>query len=272
MTDFIVARDVVVVEGADARRFLHGQLSQDIEGMGRLDSRWSFLLQPTGKVVALVRVTLPIAEHYLIDVEPGLGAAVRDRLQRFLIRTKATISLHEGAYVWDTTINDQLAAVTAWWGTGSAGVLVTGVAPGSSAAYEQARVEAGWPANGAELDESTIPAESGVVAVAASFTKGCYTGQELVERIDSRGGNVPRRVRRLRFGSGADGALVRAGASVRRGDQVVGRVTSVAGDQALAVLARAVDPGDDVEVGLGPDDPASTAMVAARVEATGSTE
>ena len=50
---------------------------------------------------------------------------------------------------------------------------------------------------GAELTEDTIPAEAGqwLVDASVSFTKGCYTGQELVARIDSRGGNVPRPVR-----------------------------------------------------------------------------
>jgi glycine cleavage system aminomethyltransferase T len=42
-----------------------------------------------------------------------------------------------------------------------------------------------------------IPAEAGLIAAAVSFTKGCYTGQELVARIDSRGGNVPRHLRGL---------------------------------------------------------------------------
>ncbi len=51
---------------------------------------------------------------------------------------------------------------------------------------------------GRELGPDTIPGETGVVPVAVSFTKGCYTGQELVARIDSRGGNVPRHLCRLR--------------------------------------------------------------------------
>ena len=47
---------------------------------------------------------------------------------------------------------------------------------------------------GAELTAKTIPHETGIVERTVSFTKGCYTGQELVARIDSRGGNVPRRL------------------------------------------------------------------------------
>ena len=50
---------------------------------------------------------------------------------------------------------------------------------------------------GAELTDKTIPGETGLIEQTVSFTKGCYTGQELVARIDSRGGNVPRRLRGL---------------------------------------------------------------------------
>src|SRR5262249_19580915 len=61
------------------------------------------------------------------------------------------------------------------------------------------RIRCGVPALGAELVEGTIPAEAGpwVVEASVSFTKGCFTGQELVARIDSRGGHVPRHLRGL---------------------------------------------------------------------------
>src|SRR5271157_4775990 len=72
-----------------------------------------------------------------------------------------------------------------------------GATPVDAAAYEAVRVEAGFPRHGDELDERTIPAEAGLVEASVSFTKGCYTGQELVARIDSRGSNVPRRLRGL---------------------------------------------------------------------------
>jgi len=109
---------------------------------------------------------------------------------------------------------------------------------------------------GAELDEDTIPAEAGVVDATVSFTKGCYTGQELVARIDSRGGNVPRRLRGLIF----DGvpfpevAAPPVGAVVRAGDKQVGSLTSVARSPelgvpvALAYVGRAVLPPAKVDV------------------------
>jgi folate-binding protein YgfZ len=59
---------------------------------------------------------------------------------------------------------------------------------------------AGVPKLGAELTDKTIPAETGLVGQqTVSFTKGCYTGQELVARIDSRGGHVARHLCVLRL-------------------------------------------------------------------------
>jgi folate-binding protein YgfZ len=112
------------------------------------------------------------------------------------------------------------------------------------AAYERLRVEAGWPAMGAELTADTIPAESGVVAEAASFTKGCYTGQELVARIDSRGGHVPRLLRHVRLSRPA-----KPGATLHADGKDVGRLTSVAGTLALAYVSRAVDPPAATDLG-----------------------
>jgi folate-binding protein YgfZ len=110
-----------------------------------------------------------------------------------------------------------------------------------AAATEAERIRAGVPAMGDELDESTIPAEVGqwFIDASVSFTKGCYTGQELVARIDSRGSNVPRHLRVLAVEGDIE---VPVGAEVVVGDTVVGRVTSSADGAALAYVKRTVAP------------------------------
>jgi folate-binding protein YgfZ len=115
--------------------------------------------------------------------------------------------------------------------------------------YEQLRIEYGVPVMGAELTEDTIPAEAGdwVVATSVSFTKGCFTGQELVARIDSRGGNVPRHLRVL----DVDGPTPAPGTDVVLDGDVVGRVTSAAGAVALAYIKRSVTPPASVTLGDG---------------------
>jgi folate-binding protein YgfZ len=113
------------------------------------------------------------------------------------------------------------------------------------------RIEAGIPVMGREIDEGTIPAEAGVVDMSVSFTKGCYTGQELVARIDSRGGNVPRRLRGVVLG---DGTVPPLGATVQSEGKEVGRLTSVAfsprldAPVALAYVRRAVEVPTEVVV------------------------
>ena len=91
-------------------------------------------------------------------------------------------------------------------------------------AYEARRVEAGVPRQGYDIDETTIAQEAFLERDAVSFTKGCFLGQELVCRIDSRG-HVNRLLRRL--------ALRRrrsnAGATVVADDKEVGTVTTAAG-------------------------------------------
>ena len=119
------------------------------------------------------------------------------------------------------------------------------VAAADAHAFEVRRIEAGLPRMGAELTERTIPAEAGIVEASVSFTKGCYTGQELVARIDSRGGHVPRRLRGVRLG--ADAPVPAPGDEVEVGGKPVGAITSAARHPAghvvaLAYVARAVDP------------------------------
>jgi folate-binding protein YgfZ len=116
-------------------------------------------------------------------------------------------------------------------------------------ALEALRIECGVPAMGAELTDATIPAEAGqwLIDASVSFTKGCYTGQELVARIDSRGGNVPRPVRGLLV----DGDPPRVGTEIELDGARVGVVTSAArspglGGVALAVVNRAVEIGREV--------------------------
>ena len=105
---------------------------------------------------------------------------------------------------------------------------------------------------GSELDDSTIPAAAGIVEQSVSFTKGCYTGQELVARIDSRGNNVPRRLVGLVF---EGNAALNDDVEMTVDGQAVGVVTTaghsgaLGADIALAYATRAVEVGDVVQAG-----------------------
>jgi folate-binding protein YgfZ len=283
---FAFDRDAVVAHGPDAIGYLQGQLSQDVAALEVGASAWSWILQPAGKVDALVRVTRTGPDVLLVDVDKGWGEAVLTRLARFKLRTKAELVLttvsvlavrgagaldEAGALAAKATADGRSGdespfqpvaiAVKALWPESEDagdvlfrnGTAITGPSPlvDDGTRWDAARIAAGVPVMGAELTERTIPAETGLVDQTASFTKGCYTGQELVARIDSRGGNVPRHLRGLR----APLPLF-VGTELFAGGKVVGTVTSAAvsptlGPIGLAYVGRAVSPG--ATVGAGAD-------------------
>lgn len=261
-----LARDVVSVAGPAAVSFLQGQCSQDVAGLAVGASAWSWVLQPQGKVEVLCRVTRVADDHMVLDTDGGWGEALAARLNRFKLRTKADIESlawrclalrgpDSGAVAAARPVDAGTLVVDASW-PGLPGVDLLGPDPAvpdgvaliGVEAYEVARIEAGVPRMGAELTEKTIPAETGLVDQTVSFTKGCYTGQELVARIDSRGGNVPRHLRLVTLDRPAP-----VGASAIVGDKAVGTLTSVAarpggGAVALAYLGRDVTPPTPVTV------------------------
>jgi tRNA-modifying protein YgfZ len=267
---FREVRDAVRVAGPAAVDYLQGQLSQDIDGLAVGSSARSFVLQPTGKVDAWVRATRTGADEVVLDVDEGHGDALMARLRRFLLRTKADVDpLDWGAVAVRgpgaaaaarAVVGEEARALPAGW-PGVEGVDLVGptaepppgAAEADASAYASLRIRSGVPLMGAELTQATIPAEAGrwVIDASVSFTKGCFTGQELVARIDSRGGHVPRHLRGLAVGS-ADVPPV--GAPVVVDGAEVGRVTSVAPMPgtghavALAYVGRGVTPPAAAEV------------------------
>ncbi|MGH8948817.1 MAG: YgfZ/GcvT domain-containing protein, partial [Acidimicrobiia bacterium] len=91
----------------------------------------------------------------------------------------------------------------------------------------------------------TIPHETGLVGETISFAKGCFLGQELVARLDSRGGRVNHHLRILRF----EGPPPEVGTEVKRDGEQVGVLSSAAEGVGLALLRRGVEPGEMVTVG-----------------------
>ena len=85
------SRDVLRVAGPDARTYLQGQLSQDVDALAVGSAADTFVLQPTGKVEAWMRITRLADDAYLLDVDPGWGEAVLTRLTRFLLRTDCVV-------------------------------------------------------------------------------------------------------------------------------------------------------------------------------------
>lgn len=198
------ARDRVVVAGADAQSYLHSQLSQEIRDVPVGAARWTFVLDPTGKIHSLARVQHTADDVFVLDTDAGFGEALLARINRFKIRVDATTEF-EAADRAEPSVE-----------------------------HEAARVEAGWPRMGSEIQPgSTIPATTGIVLLAADFRKGCYPGQELVERMDSRGADAPRSLRIVDLGGRGVGDDV-----IDADGTTVGSVTSASGDLGLAYVKR----------------------------------
>lgn len=246
-----VARGVIRASGPDTEAFLQGQLSQDVVALAPGESRWSLLLQPQGKVDAWLRVTRIDAETYLLDLDDAALDATMARLSRFKLRTKCdlepatwqTVAIRgAGSHAAEVPADSgaEVVVPAEWPGVEGIDLLgpqpvVSGIAEATPADLEALRILAGVPAMGAELTEDTIPAEAGVVERSVSFTKGCYTGQELVARIDSRGGNVPRNLRGIVALGPVD-----VGAEIMVDDAVVGTITSAVEGVGLGYVKRSV--------------------------------
>lgn len=254
-----IPRDVVRVSGPDALTYLQGQLSQDVAGLAPGVPAWSFVLQPQGKVDAWFRITRVADDTFLLDVDGGWADVLVARLERFKLRVKVGIEALDWQCVAvrgavpevDDRLGAELVLPLDWPGAAGVDLLGPSVAIPDSvpeqalAVYEAWRIGVGMPKMGAELDERTIPAEAGVVDRSVSFTKGCYTGQELVARVDSRGSNTPRKLRSVVAAAGV--ALEPGAAVVVEGNQV-GAITSAVGERALAYVGRAVEPPADATV------------------------
>jgi folate-binding protein YgfZ len=231
-----VVRDLVTASGADAATYLQSQVSQDLRTLAVGSSAWTFVLQPTGKVESLARVRRLADDEFALDIDAGFGDALLARLNRFKIRVAVDLT-SASVPVWCLR-GDGAGSIdgVASWGGGVDRFdgPADGVPIGSVDDLLHARIAATWPSMGTEIiPGETIPAETGITDVAVSFTKGCYPGQELVERMDSRSAAAPRSLRTVPVDVG-----VEAGDPFVVDGVDVGRVTSVHGSTALAYVKR----------------------------------
>ncbi|MEP6625020.1 MAG: hypothetical protein ABJC79_11290 [Acidimicrobiia bacterium] len=217
-------RDVVTVSGSDTWSFLQSLLSQDLDSIPEGERRLTLLLTPQGKVDVLAGIAR-VGEDAVLDTDPGYGDQLVSSLTRFKIRTKVSFEVTAAPEV------DEAAF----------------------AAEEVERITAGVPRLGADLDDSVIPQEALLEVEAVSFTKGCFIGQELVCRIDSRG-HVNRFLRHVVPEDPS--VTLTVGSEISVGNKVVGTITSAAPGIALGFVRREIEPPS----------PASVAGVAVRID------
>jgi len=255
---------LVVVHGPDATTFLQSLVSQDLDAVDDGATARSLLLAPQGKLDVVFRATR-VGDDWWLDTDAAYGPRLAESLNRFKIRVNVDI----GDRTSTTGLVSVIGAVPAvdvsevrvlptTWGDISGADLVGPIADvranfdgldptlerWSADQFEAFRIQAGVPQLGVDIDEKTIPQEAFLERNAVSFTKGCFLGQELVTRIDTRG-HVNKYLRRL----SVDGSNVPPrGAVVVVDGRAVGTLTSAAavpGDGrvvALAMVRHEVEP------------------------------
>jgi hypothetical protein len=243
---------LVVVSGPDATSFLQSLVSQDLDPIAVDGSASSMLLTPQGKLDVLFRITRVADDEWWLDTEPEYGPRLAESLTRFRIRVKAEVKdrTADTALVSSLSPSEPTAVAgrtlrTPWGVDHLMSRAEVDVEPTWSAEQLEAfRIEQGVPKLGVDVDEKTIPQEAFLEVDAVSFTKGCFLGQELVTRIDTRG-HVNKYLRRL----AVEGDLVPPrGASIESDGKDVGTVTSSAAVPddgrvvALGMIRREVEP------------------------------
>jgi tRNA-modifying protein YgfZ len=274
-------RGKLALSGPDAKPFLQGQVTNEVERLSDGEGCYAAFLTPKGKMLGDVRI-LDISRELLIDTERvalqelfnmilrfkvGYRVELHKRtLERGLVslvgpasdRVAGTAELPPLEHVHAPVNIDGVAARAIRTDVGVdllcdaadteallAAVEARGAPTVPESAMECLRVERGRPRYGIDLDDTVIPEEAGLNARAVSFTKGCYVGQETVARLHYRG-KPNRRLRGLLLSGTAD-----RGAKLLVGERTVGTLTTVVsspvfGSIGLALVRREAPPGTTV--------------------------
>jgi folate-binding protein YgfZ len=278
------ARGKLALTGSEAKAFLAGQTTNDIEALSPGSGCYAAFLTPKGKMRGDLRI-LDLGEELFLDTERVALQALFDVIRRFkigydvelhkrtvergllsLIGPQAT-HIVKAERLPDTEHSsarfeiEGMASVVARTDVGldlicdasdreavSEALQAAGAQTVTEAAAEIVRVEHGRPRYGIDLDETVIPQEAGLNERAVSFTKGCYVGQETVARLHYKG-KPNRHLRGLRLSE-----PVAVGAELHLGERPVGRLSSsvispVNGPIGLALVRREAEPGATVSVG-----------------------
>ena len=286
------AQAVVAVTGAGAVQCLQGLLTNDLIAPGPDGFHWGALLSPKGMIETDLWSLRQGNDVYLVFPPAGAAKAlpvfarsipprlakVHDRsgdhavllllgaqsegvlreagLARELPHAGKVIAADGGLLIAHADAKAPfaflLAGPLAAIEDAAQRLAASGAAHGTSVDADAARVLAGWPALGAEIDEKTLPQEVRFDDLGGvSYTKGCYVGQETVARIHFRG-HPNRELRGLEW----DDAAPLDGVTIDGGGREVGTVRStlVVGGRriGLAPIRREVAAGEMVTAGGRP--------------------
>jgi aminomethyltransferase len=260
------ARGRIYATGADSARLLHAMTTNHVQQLKPGMGCYAFFLNAQGHILADVNL-LRLEDRFLLDTEPETRELVYRHLDKYIIADDVALEDASNALACLAVEGPQAAAVLAAIGapvpdadyahaawnrgiverassTGQPGFRIfvpvqakaewidrlesAGAVPATSDEARTVRIEQGKPRYGEDIFDNTLPQETRV-ADAVHFAKGCYLGQEIVERIRSRG-HVNRLLVKLEI-EGAGPLL--GGAKIEAEGKDAGEVTSSAFSPAL---------------------------------------
>lgn len=283
------ARGRLVATGEDRVRLIHAISSNDIEGLAAGEGAYAFFLNPQGRIQADSHVFVH-ADRIVIHCEPGVRASLQGHIENYIImddvavedvtatttllavagpEAGATVAgldarmpaepLSFAAFGSRTIYRVPVGGVDGCWIAAPVGekeelidaLERLGAIAASAEECDAYRVRNRIPRFGSDFNSTNIPHETQQLH-AVSFSKGCYTGQEIVERVRSQA-----QVKRLLVGIELDSPELPSDLTVRHADSPVGTLTSptrgalpgckAAGFALVRTVAAA--PGTRVEVG-----------------------
>jgi folate-binding protein YgfZ len=281
-------RGKLLLTGSEAKAFLQGQVTNDVEALTPGHGTYAAFLTHKGKMLGDLRVLDGGEAGVWLDTERAVLQELFTMIRRFKLGRDVELhkrTLERGMLSLLGPRSRAVACVEGVLGPGEhdhvrtevagspvrvvatdlgvdviadadalasvrAALEAAGAVPVEEATAEVLRVESGRPRWAAELDETVIPQEAGLNERAVSFTKGCYVGQETVARLFYRG-KPNRRLCGLRLSAPAE-----AGAELRLGEKVVGRLGTAVlsparGPLGLALVRREAPEGATLAVGDG---------------------
>jgi folate-binding protein YgfZ len=258
-------RGVVLVEGPEARTFLDGLVTCDIDRVAPGQARFGALLTPQGKILFDFIIAQDPEGRYWLDVAKDKAADLTKRLGFYKLRAKVTVEDRSDAMVvtagWAGAVEPVGALVVpdprlpalGWRAIAPAGAAAT--PNGEAAAYEAHRIALGVPAGGRDFAfGDAFPHEALMDQLAGvDFDKGCYVGQEVVSRMQHRG-TARTRIVPLLY---SDGTAAEPGAEVTAGERAIGTAGSAAGARGLATIRLdrakdALEAGETIRAGGRP--------------------
>ena len=259
-------RGKIRLEGEDRARLLHAMTTNDVQNLKPDHGCYAFFLNAQGRILGDVNI-FSFEDSILLDTEPETRAKLYEHLDRYIIADDvtlrdetdhlATISIEgpqaTGALAQIGILGPEVAyaaKVDQGWivaradTTGAGGYLLIGPNTEKSALLERlaaagipqatpeeartVRLEHGRPRYGEEITERYLVQETNQMH-AISFHKGCYLGQEIVERVRSRA-QIHRILRKIEIDSPTPPA---AGTKLKAGDTDAGEIVSASYSEGL---------------------------------------